>query len=217
MQGAGTDRARALNAGVRIEQLTIGWMAIEAAVAVGAGLAAGSVLLTAFGIDSVIELATGGILLWRLLAEAGDHRLEGVERAERVAAWVTGVALALLCAYIVAMAVAGLLARAEPQRSYAGIVVAIVAAIGMPLLARRKREIADRIGSAALRADAACSITCAYMAGTLLIGLGLNVAFHWWWADSVAALGLLCWLQREAREALDAARTRSSVCTCGPG
>jgi divalent metal cation (Fe/Co/Zn/Cd) transporter len=195
-----------VRAGVHVELVTIGWMLVEAGVAIGAGIAAQSVLLTAFGIDSVIELVSGGILLWRLLSEAQGGNLERVERAERRAAWVTGIALVLLCAYIVVAAVATLVLQREPDRSFTGIAIAIVAVIGMPVLARRKRAIAHRLHSVALRGDAACAITCAYMAGTLLVGLVLNAVLHWWWVDSVAALALLYWLGREAREALEGAR-----------
>jgi len=186
-------------------------------VAIGAGVLAHSVLLTAFGIDSVIELVAGGVLLWRLLTEARGGNLERIERAENRAAWVTGVALVLLCLYVLVSAGAALLMRAEPDRSYAGLVVAIAAVIGMPILARRKRAIATQLGSAALRGDAACSITCAYMAGTLLVGLALTSAFGWWWADSLAALALLYWLGHEAREALEGARAGRGSCACGDG
>lgn len=182
-------------------------MVVEAAVAIGAGLLARSVLLTAFGVDSVIELASGGVLLWRLRTEARGGLLQEVERAEHRSAWITGVALALLCIYVAISAVAALVTHTEPGRSFAGIAVAIAAVIGMPILARRKRRIADLLDSAALRGDAACSITCAYMACTLLLGLVANVAFGWWWADSVAALALLYWLAHEAREAFDGAKS----------
>jgi divalent metal cation (Fe/Co/Zn/Cd) transporter len=209
------ERAAAVQAGVRIEQITIAWMVIEAVVAIGAGVLARSVLLTAFGIDSVIELMAGGVLLWRLLTEARGRSLEHVARAENRAAWVTGVALVLLCLYVTLSAAASLLTRTEPDRSYAGIAVALAAAIGMPILARRKRAIATKLDSAALRGDAACSVTCAYMAGTLLVGLVLNAALGWWWADSAAALALLYWLSREAREALAGARAGRGGCGCG--
>lgn len=86
---------------------------------------------------------------------------------------------------------------------------------GMPILARRKRRIAARINSAALRGDAACSITCAYMAGTLLVGLVLNALLQWWWMDSLAAFALLYWLTREARETLAGARAGRGGCSCG--
>ena len=209
------ERAAALRAGVRVEQVTVGWMAVEAAASIGAGLVARSVLLTAFGIDSIIELVSGGVLLWRLLTEARGGSLERVERAENRAAWITGISLSLLCLYVLAGAAAALLTRTEPDRSVVGIVVALAAVAGMPVLARRKRAIAARIDSPALRGDAACSITCAYMAGTLLIGLLATSAFGWWWADSVAALGLLYWLGREAREALAGALAGRGACSCG--
>lgn len=211
---AGTERTAAVRAGVSIERITILWMVVEAALAIGAGILAHSVLLTAFGIDSVIELVTGGVLLWRLLTEAHARSLERVERAENRAAWITGIGLVLLCLYIVVSASAALVLRTAPERSYVGIAVAVAAVVGMPLLARRKRAIAERIGSAALRGDAACSITCAYMAGTLLVGLALNAVFGWWWADSLAALALLYWLQGEAREALRGARSGTGACAC---
>jgi divalent metal cation (Fe/Co/Zn/Cd) transporter len=210
-------RARALRAGVRVEQITVGWMAVEAVMAIGAGLLAHSVLLTAFGLDSVIELITGGVLLWRLSTEAHGGALERVGRAENRAAWVTGIALLLLCLYIVASAGVSLWTHSRPESAPVGIALALVALVGMPLLAWRKRAIATRIDSAALRGDAACSITCAYMAGALLVGLILTAVLGWWWADSVAALGLLYWLQREAREALAGARAGRGGCRCGEG
>ena len=212
---SGQERATAVRSGVRVDQVTVGWMVIEAAVAIGAGVLAQSVLLTAFGIDSLIELVTGGVLLWRLLTETRGGSLTRVERAENRAAWVTGIALVLLCLYVVISAAAALLTRTEPDRSYAGIVIALAAVIGMPILARRKRHIAAQLNSAALRGDAACSITCAYMAGTLLVGLVLNAAFGWWWADSLGALVLLYWLGHEAREALEGARAGRGGCACG--
>ena len=213
--GTTDSRAGQVRAGVRIEVVTVAWMAVEAAVAIGAGVLARSVLLTAFGLDSVIELVTGGVLLWRLATEMHGGSLARVERAEVRAAWVTGVGLALLCGYVVATYALSLLAGNRAERSLVGIALAVAAVLGMPLLARRKRAIATRIGSAALRGDAACSITCAYMAGTLLVGLALNAAFGWWWADSLAALALLYWLVPEAREAIEGARRGSAPCECG--
>jgi divalent metal cation (Fe/Co/Zn/Cd) transporter len=211
-----SDRARraAVRSGVRIEVVTVIWMAAEAAVAIGAGVIARSVLLTAFGIDSVIELVTGTTLLWRLSVEARGGSLAGVERAENRAAWITGVALVALCVYVVAAAVLGLAFQNKPETSYAGVGLAVAAVVAMPVLAWRKRNIAARINSGALRADAACSITCAYLAGTLLVGLALNALFHWWWADGVAALALLYWLIPEAREALEGARSGVGACGC---
>jgi len=204
--------AEAVRAGVRIEQITIAWMVVEAIVALWAGMAARSTLLVAFGLDSVIELASGGVLLWRLSVEAAGGHLDRVERAERTAAWIVGGSLALLCAYIVGSSAWALLAGARPDGSIPGVGLAVAAVIGMPLLARAKRRIADRIGSAALRGDAACSLTCAAMAGALLAGLLLHLAFGWWWAEPLAALGFLYWLVPETREALAAARRGRMGC-----
>ncbi len=205
----------AVRAGVRIEVVTVVWMLIEGVVALAAGILARSVLLTSFGIDSVVELIAGGVLLWRLTTEAHGHSLERVVRAENRAAWVAGIGLSLLSVYVVVTAAASLLTRTKPESAPIGIALALVALVIMPILVWRKRDIAARINSSALRADAACSVTCAYMAATLLVGLGLNLAFGWWWADAVASFALLYWLVPEAREALEGARAGRGGCGCG--
>jgi divalent metal cation (Fe/Co/Zn/Cd) transporter len=201
--------------GVRVEQITIGWMLLEAALSIGAGVVAHSLLLVAFGLDSAIELITAIILLWRLSVQARGASLERVDDAERRSAWVVAFALISLCVYIVVSVGIGLYARARPDTSLVGLAVAAVAAIGMPLLARRKRQLAAQLDSAALRGDAACSMTCAAMAATLFAGLALNALFGWWWAESVAALAFLVWLIPEAREALEGAHARKTACACG--
>jgi divalent metal cation (Fe/Co/Zn/Cd) transporter len=201
-----TARAADIHQGVRIEVITVAWMVIEMVVSVAAGIAAGSILLIAFGIDSLIELVSGGFLLWRLLVESRGGDLERVERAEHRAAWVVAVSLALLCAYVLVTAVYGLLAGAKSESSPAGIAVSAAAVLIMPYLAVSKRRIARRIHSDALAGDAASSITCAYMAGTVLVGLGLNALFGWWWAESIATLLFLVWLVGETREAFEVAR-----------
>ncbi len=206
--------AQQVRAGVRIEQATIAWMLVEAVVAIGAGVVARSVLLTAFGLDSIIELVTGGVLLWRLVTEARHASLGRVERAETSAAWVVGIGLALLCVYVVVVPALALLTHHRADSSPVGIGLAVAALTIMPVLAWRKRVIAERLHSAALRGDAACSITCAYMAGTLLVGVALTTFFGWWWADSVAAFALLYWLVPETREALEGARAGRGACAC---
>lgn len=207
-------RAADVRAGVNVEIITVVWMLVEAAVAIAAGLVARSVVLTAFGLDSVIELVSGGALLWRLMVEARRGSLERVERAENRAAWITGVALVLLCIYIAATSILSLLAHAKPEGSLVGIGLAIAALIIMPWLVWRKRSIAAKINSRALRGDAACSLTCAQMAGALLVGVALNTLFGLWWADAVAALALLYWIVPEAREALEGARRGGGGCGC---
>src|SRR5947209_7313069 len=208
-------RAADVRAGVQIEVITVAWMILEAVVAIGAGILARSVLLTAFGLDSVIELVTGGALLWRLITEARRGSLERVERAENRAAWVTGIGLVLLCLYIVATAVLSFISGSKAEGSVVGIGLALAALTVMPWLVWRKRDIAGRIDSSALRADAACSLTCAYMAAALLIGVVFTTLFGWWWADGIAALALLYWIVPEAREVLEAARSGRGGCGCG--
>ena len=196
-------RATEIRSGIQIEVITILWMAIEMVVAIGAGIAARSILLTAFGIDSLIELISGGILLWRLLIESRGDDLESVERAEHRAAWIVAITLALLCAYVLLSSAFGLITHSKPESSIIGIGVSATAILIMPYLAVTKRRIAKRIKSDALAGDATNSITCAYMAGTVLVGLGLNFLFGWWWIEYIAVLVFLIWLGHETMEAFE--------------
>ncbi|HLI87421.1 MAG TPA: cation transporter [Ktedonobacteraceae bacterium] len=199
--------------GIGIEVITIVWMVIEAAGALTTGIASRSVSLEGFGIDSIIELIAGGMLLWRLLVERHGGAEEHIERAERRASWITAMSLFALACYIVADSAWTLLTRARPLASWLGMGLAMAAAIIMPLLWQGKLRIAKRIESQALKADAACSVTCAYMSLTLLAGLLLNHLFGWWWADPLAALVLVYFIVREGREAWEVART-GEVCCC---
>ncbi|MDE3088386.1 MAG: cation transporter [Chloroflexota bacterium] len=201
-----SQRLAALQSGIRLEVITAIWMTLEGAIAISAGVIAGSVLLIAFGLDSVIELISGGVLLWRLSAEAKSDRVTRIENVERRATTISAILLALLCLYVAITTVVGLIGRIEPESSVAGILVSMGALIVMPLLARAKRGVDTRLDSAALRADIAESITCAYMAGTVLVGLALNAALGWWWAEYVAAAVFLYWLVGETREAFEAVR-----------
>jgi divalent metal cation (Fe/Co/Zn/Cd) transporter len=200
------DRASQVRTGVWVEVFTVLWMIVEAAVSIGAGVFASSALLTAFGIDSVIELVSGAILLWRLWGEARGEGTEQVERAERRAVWVVAISLALLCLYVLVTSIYGLVTHARPEGSLVGIVITAAAVVVMPLLGVTKRRLAARLDSGALRGDAASSFTCGYMAATVLLGVGLNALFHWWWAEDVAALVFLFWLVGEACEAFEEAR-----------
>lgn len=199
-------RVEALRDGVRVEVLTVAWMMIEAVVAVGAGVAARSVLLTAFGLDSVIELLSGVTLLWRLAGEARGAHPERVETVERQATRVSAVLLVLLSIGLLATSIAGLVVRLAPGESWLGIAVSAAAVIVMPLLAWRKRAVNRSLQSSALRADIAETIVCAYMAGATLVGVTLSALLGWWWAEYVAAFALLLFIAREAWEALEAVR-----------
>lgn len=192
--------------GVRIESITIIWMIIEMAVSIGAGIAARSVLLTAFGLDSLIELVSGSILLWRFSVESRGEDLKSVKRAERRATWIVAITLSLLCVYVLISSVYGLLTHAKPESSILGIGVSAAALVIMPYLAVTKRRISKRIDSAALAADGTNSITCATMAGTVLAGLVLNTLFGLWWVEYIAALVFLIWLIRETLETFEEAR-----------
>jgi divalent metal cation (Fe/Co/Zn/Cd) transporter len=200
------ERRAAVRVGVRLEVVTVVWMAIEAALAIGAGIAARSVLLTAFGFDSVIELLSGVTLLWRLSSEARGSGSPNIEDIERRATRISAVLLALLCTYLVLVGLGGLVARLHPEGSVLGVAVSAAAMLAMPVLAWRKRRANVAIGSAALRADIAETITCAYMAAATLAGAGLNLFAGWWWAEYVAALALLVFIALETREAIAAAR-----------
>lgn len=199
-------RASLVRTGIWVEVFTVLWMLLEASLSIAAGLLAHSVLLVAFGLDSVIELISGAILLWRLLVEARDGNAKHVEQAERRASWVVFVSLALLCLYVLGTSISGLVMGSQPESSPLGIAVAFAAVLSMPVLAWGKRRLAARLDSSALRGDAVNTLTCGYMAATVLIGLVANAFFHWWWAEDVADLGFLIWLVLETREALEEAR-----------
>src|SRR5438093_5591346 len=185
-------RAVAMRRGVRLEVLTIVWMLVEAVLSLGAGVSARSVLLTAFGLDSVVELLSGIVVLRRLQGRAG----------EAVATRISAVLLIALCAYVVLFSLAGLVLRVMPESSLLGVAVSAVAVVVMPVLAQAKRRVNRTLESPSLRADIAESITCAYMAGATLAGLVVSMATGWWWVQYVTALGLFVWLVPEAREAL---------------
>ena len=200
-------RKEQIRLGVWVELVTIGWMTIEASVAITVGFATRRVSLQGIGIDSIGELIAGGILLWRLLVEQRGGSVERIEYAERRASWITALSLFALAVYIVGPSTLTFITRTRPESSWWGVSLAVAAAIMMPLLWQGKLRVARHIGSAALKADAACSVTCAYMSLTLLAGLLLNRFFGWWWADPLAALVLVYFLVQEGREALHEART----------
>lgn len=200
------ERARLVRQGITVEWLTLAWMIVEVGVSVTAAVLAGSVALMAFGLDSGIELISAGVMVWRLRIEQLGGDGERVEHAERRAALVVGWGLMLLAAYVVISAALGLWRRTQPETTALGIAIATAALIVMPILVQVKRRIAERIGSAALRGDAAEGVVCAYMAAVLVAGLALRAAFGWWWADSVAALGIVYFIVREGREALEETR-----------
>lgn len=194
------ERGALVRAAFRLEWLTLAWMVVEAAVAIGAGLAARSLLLLAFGIDSVIELVSAGVLLWRLSVELRRGR-EFSEAAERAASRVGGVLLYALAAYVVVAAAFSLWQRRGAEFSVPGLALTLAAIPIMYFLARRKIAIADRLGSRALRADAVESIACGWLSLVVVLGLLAELAFGAWWTDAVASLAIVYFLVKEGREA----------------
>jgi divalent metal cation (Fe/Co/Zn/Cd) transporter len=199
-------RAADVTAAIWLTYITIGWMTIEGAAALILGWASRSLLLEAFGIDSVVELFSAGLLLWRLKVEANglvdETRVEAVER--RAARWV-GYSLYALIAYVIFNSAYGLFVIervTDTHESAWGILIGLVAKIGMPILAGYKLRVAARLNSRALRADAMEAITCGYLSIVLMVGLAATRFFGWWWLDSVAALALIPFLIREARAAI---------------
>lgn len=197
-QSAGRDGL--VRRGIALEIFTLGWMTVEAVVAVAAGLAAGSVALMAFGIDSVIEFVAALVVVRTFRAEQVGRTGGGEERALRG----IGVTFFLLAAYIVADSAYTLIAAREPETSVPGLAVTAAALVVMPLLSFLKQRTGSRLGSQMLLADAAESLFCAYLSAAVLVGLLLNASLGWWWADPVAALAVVPLVIKEGLEAFEA-------------
>jgi divalent metal cation (Fe/Co/Zn/Cd) transporter len=170
----------------------LGWHAIEASVAIAAGVIAGSVALVGFGADSLIELAAGLIVLWRL---AGARAL-----TERRAQQMVAVSFYLLSGYVAVEAILSLAASEHPAVSWVGIGLSIVTLATMPVLAIAKGRVAEELGSSATKSESRQTMLCAYLSAGLLVGLGLNALAGWWWADPIAALGIAAVALREGRD-----------------
>ena len=179
----------------------MGWNVLEGLIAVSAAVAAGSVALLGFGIDSFVESASGLVLVWRLRSESAGRAHEDVERLDRHAHRLVGASLFLLAAYITVDAAIALWSREVPSRSTIGIILTLVSIGVMLWLARAKRRAAAALGSRALAADAFQTTACWWLSIAALAGLGLNALWHWWWADPVAALVMALLIAREGREA----------------
>jgi divalent metal cation (Fe/Co/Zn/Cd) transporter len=167
----------------------------EFAIALGAGLAAGSIALIGFGADSLIEVFSGGVIAWLF-----SGRRLGSEPAERRAQQLIAISFFVLAVYVSVEAVRTLLGGDHPQRSWVGIGLALFTAPTMPLLARAKRRVGEKLGSVATTKEGQQNLLCAYLSVALLVGLGANALFGWWWADPGAALVIAAVAVREGRE-----------------
>jgi len=191
-----------------LEYATIAWMVIEAAVAISSGAAAASVSLLAFGIDSLIELASACVLIWRLTVELRRGQVFA-ERAERVASRIAGGLLLALAAYVVVSAGRQLWAGTGQEFSRRGLAITALAMPVMYVLARRKIAVAEALGSRAMRADAMESVTCGWLSLVVLVGIVAQGLTGAWWIDAVASLGIVWFLLKESRVAW-----RGEACCC---
>ena len=199
IQLANSNRPALVKKGRYLEYFTIGYNSLEGLIAVGAGLVAGSIALVGFGFDSLIEVTSGAVLLWRLNADVDEERRE---RVEAISLRIVGICFVVLAAYVSYDSIKSLVKMEAPQESIVGIILAAVSLIVMPLLVHAKRKVARGINSSALMADSKQTELCTYLSAILLGGLLLNALFGWWWADPVAALIMVPIIAKEGIEAL---------------
>ena len=211
---AAIERAADVRLALRLTYLTLAWMTIEGVASLWLGAHSHSLLLEGFGADSVIELFSAGVLLWRLRAEAsGRAGAARIDTLERQASRAAGYLLYALAALVAVNSFAGIFVihtKADTHESVWGILIGLAAKIGMPILAGWKLKVAARLQSQALRADAIEAITCGYLSVVLMVGLAVTRLLpSLWWLDGAAALALVPFLVKEGREAV------TGECSCG--
>ncbi len=197
------EASRWLRRGLWLVAGTMLYNALEAFVALWAGIQAESVALVGFGLDSTIEMAAATVVLWRMGIEARGAVASRVERAERLVRRFVGATFLALAAYVLIQSVWILWTGRPPAESVIGIVLAVASLVIMPLIALGKFNVAREIGSAALRAEAKETLACSYLSFCLLLGLSANALVGWWWADPVAAMLMVPWLVKEGLEGFD--------------
>lgn len=193
------DRQAVARRGKHLEYFTIAWNSLEGLVAVVAGALAGSISLVGFGIDSFIEVTSGAVLLWRM---SGDADVRKRERREKLSLRIVGVCFLALAAYVGYESISDLVRKKSPEHSIPGIVLACLSLVVMPLLSRAKKKVGNELGSAAMHADAKQTDFCVYLSMILLVGLILNAALGWGWADPAAALMMVPLIAKEGVEAM---------------
>jgi len=194
--GDDTVRSRLVRRARTLSRLSIGWMTAEAGVAVVAALAAESVALLGFGLDSLIELVSASTILWLYTGSRN-----GSPPAERRAQQLVAICFAALAVYLAFDAIKTLAGGSHPSTSWPGAVVSAAAIVVMPLLARAKTGVAAQLGSGATAGDAAQSWLCAIIAAGALVSILANAALGWWWLDPIIGLGIAALAVREGRQA----------------
>jgi divalent metal cation (Fe/Co/Zn/Cd) transporter len=199
-----TARGTLLRRATRLAWFTLGWNILEGMIAITAAVVAGSQALLGFGLDSGVESLSASVVLWRLYAER--RRPERADVVEHRALRLIGVTFLVLAAFVAVESIRSLVTKQEPDPSIVGIVLTALSILVMQWLARSKRQVGVAMGSRAVEADSAQTSACVYLSLVVLIGLLLNAALGWWWADPLAALGVVVFLVHEGREALAAER-----------
>lgn len=194
-----------LRTAVRIEAISLAWVLAESVLSGVAAVRVGSLAIAAFSVDSAIELVSGSVLVIRLWTELRSGESGLARAAERGSAGIVSVCLFSLAAFIALRSGQYLAVHQSPGLSQLGLAVAAVSSFLTPWFARRKRQLGLLLHSHALLGDAACSLTCAWMAWTLLAGLLIERLMGWWWVDPVAAVGILYFVTREAWESAQSA------------
>jgi divalent metal cation (Fe/Co/Zn/Cd) transporter len=200
----GVARDRDLRRAQQLAALTVAWNVTEGAIAITAAVLAGSQALFGFGADSAVESISAAVLAWRLTVERRDPKR--AEHVEANALRAIGASFLVLAAIVGFDAVRALVVRDEPAVSLVGMVLTGVSLVVMPLLAIRKRQVGEALGSQAAIADSRQTRACAWLSAVVLAGLLLNATLGWWWADPIAALAVAVLLVHEGREALSADR-----------
>jgi divalent metal cation (Fe/Co/Zn/Cd) transporter len=206
------ERTAVVRRGRRLEYFTIVWSLLEGLVAVVAGAMAGSISLVGFGVDSFIEVTSGGVLLWRMAVDSDAHRRE---LSEKQALKAVGICFLALAGYITYESIVDLLLKRAAEHSLPGIILACVSLVVMPLLSRAKRRVGSALDSAAMHADAKQTEFCTYLSAILLGGLLLNALRGLWWADPLAALLMAPIIAKEGYDGLKgkACRERGASCS----
>jgi divalent metal cation (Fe/Co/Zn/Cd) transporter len=194
-------RPKLLRRALRLSYLTVGWNALEGIAGVALALAAGSVALLGFGLDSFVETASGFVIVWRTLAERSARDHEHVDAIERRAQKLVAATLVILALYIGYDAITSIIARETHGVSLPGLFLLVLSIGVMQWLARAKRKTAIALGSRSMQADAFQTTMCLYLSIAALAGIGLNAAFGYWWADPLAALVMVPLLAKEAKDA----------------